>query len=268
MRSDKTDGRIAKIATFATQRDITTQKYETLAVTHPVNHGEVGVNNNGKGGAKMIKSLAAQLPSGVQFQLKRLHFRGQIWRQRFSADEPEYTMLKEWISPGDIVLDIGANVGQYTRRMAECVGSAGSVIALEPMQETFRLLTANVGDLPHVTFLKLAASDVSQEVKMDLPVSQSGLANYYRASISDDGTYRVRTIPLDSLGLTRLALMKIDAEGHEYKVLRGARRLLEQFHPRLIVEGSKAAEEYLKQMGYRIDRFDGSPNFVAEFTKT
>jgi FkbM family methyltransferase len=213
----------------------------------------------------MLKSLAAQLPLSLQFQLKRLYFRSQIWRGLFTADEPEYSMLKDWIIPGDVVLDIGANIGQYTRRMAECVGPKGSVLALEPMQETFRLLIANVGDLPHVTFLKLAASDTGREVSMDLPKSKSGLSNYYRASISDSGAYRVRAIQLDSLGLNRLSLIKIDAEGHELQVLQGARHLLELFHPTLIVEKCQAAEDFLKQMGYTIDHFDGSPNFVAQF---
>jgi FkbM family methyltransferase len=215
----------------------------------------------------MLKSLAAQLPVGFQFQLKRAYFRSQIWRQRFTADEPEYSMLKDWLSPGDVVIDVGANIGQYTRRMADLVGPRGSVIALEPMQETFRLLTANVGDIAHVTLLKLAASDVGREVFMDLPVSKSGLSNYYRAAIADGGTYRVRAILLDSLGLNRLSLIKIDAEGHELQVLQGARMLLEQFHPRLIVEASTPAERFLREMGYTIDSFSGSPNFVAQFVE-
>lgn len=213
----------------------------------------------------MLKSLAAQLPSGFQYQLKRAYFRSQIWRQRFTADEPEYSMLEDWISPGDVVIDVGANIGQYTRRMAEIVGSKGSVIALEPMQQTFRLLTANVGDIAHVTLLKLAASDVGKEVFMDLPVARSGLANYYRASISELGAYRVRAVPLDSLALQRLSLMKIDAEGHELQVLQGARGMLEQFRPKLIVEASAPAETFLRKIGYSIRRFIGSPNFVAQY---
>ncbi len=211
----------------------------------------------------MLKSLAAQLPSGIQYRLKRAYFRSQILRRRFTADEPEYSVLKDWLSPGDVVIDVGANIGQYTRRMAEHVGPMGSVIALEPMQETFRLLTANVGDVAHVTLLKLAASDMGREVSMDLPVSRSGLANYYRASISDGGAYRVRAIQLDSLGLNRLSLIKIDAEGHELQVLQGALNILARFRPTLIVEASAPAEEFLREMGYKIERFDGSPNFVA-----
>jgi len=214
----------------------------------------------------MLKSLAAQLPSGVQYQLKRAYFRSRIWWDRFDANEPEYAMLHDWLAPGDVVIDVGANIGQYTRRMAECVGDRGSVIAFEPMQQTFRLLTANVGDLAHVTLLKLAASNVAREVSMDLPVFDSGLANYYRASISEQGTYRVRAVPLDSLALNRLSLMKIDAEGHELEVLQGAQGMLTRFRPRLIVEASLPAESFLRDMGYTIKRFAGSPNFVAQYS--
>jgi FkbM family methyltransferase len=212
----------------------------------------------------MFKHLAAQLPGDLQFRLKRAYFRAQIMRSRFTSQEPEFALLKEWLSPGDVAIDVGANVGCFARRMAEVVGPGGSVFALEPMQESFRLLAANVGDCANVTPLKLAASDRGRDVYMDLPRFQSGLANYYQANISAQGTHRVRTIPLDFLDLDRVALIKIDAEGHELSVLQGAQKILERSHPRLIVEGSETTAAWLRERGYQIKRMEGSPNFVAE----
>jgi len=213
----------------------------------------------------MFKHLAAQLPGSLQFRLKRAYFRALILQSRFTSEEPEFALLKEWLSPGDVAIDVGANVGCFTRRMAEVVGPRGSVFAFEPMQESFRLLAANVGDCANVMPLRLAASDRGRDVYMDLPRFQSGLANYYQASISEQGTHRVRTIPLDILDVDRVALIKIDAEGHELSVLQGAQRLIERCHPRLIVEGSETTEAWLRERGYQIKRLEGSPNFVAHY---
>lgn len=213
----------------------------------------------------MLKSLAAQLPMSLQLHLKRTYFRTQIWRSRFTADEPEYAQLHQWVHPGDVVIDVGANVGQYSRRMAELVGPKGTVFAIEPMHETFRLLTYNVGDRMNVVLLNLAASDTPKDVRMELPKFGSGLSNYYRASISSVGTYPVRAIPLDSLSLERVSLIKIDAEGHDLAVLEGAQRLIQRCRPKLIVEenSGNTIAQWLRDHDYHVVRLDGSCNVVG-----
>jgi FkbM family methyltransferase len=214
----------------------------------------------------MLKSIAAHLPGFIQTELKRAYFRRKIRRNEFSAGEPEFDRLNEFIRAGDTVIDVGANVGHYTRRMSELVGPAGRVIALEPMATTFALLTSNCADLRNVTLLNLAASENACEVGMELPHFASGLENYYRASITPGGTSRAMAIALDSLTLERLALIKIDAEGHDLEVLRGASGHLQRLRPKLIVEADAQGKiaEWLVQAGYRTERREGSPNLVAQ----
>ena len=91
-----------------------------------------------------LKSLIARLPSSLQQVVRQAHFRRAIRTGQFSADEPEYQLLPTLVSPGDWVLDIGANVGHYTLELARLVGPQGRVIAFEPVPETFSVLAANV----------------------------------------------------------------------------------------------------------------------------
>jgi FkbM family methyltransferase len=212
----------------------------------------------------MLKALAARLPEQIQNQLKRRHFRRLIRNGDFTSDEPEFFQLHEMIHPGDIAIDAGANVGAYTRRLAEIVGSEGRVISFEPVAETFELLSANTVDLGNVTLMNAALSHKMHWVSMDVP-KVSGMSNFYQATISDSGKRRSLAMPLDSFDLDRVALMKIDVEGHELSVLEGAAHLISRCHPTIIIETSpnSAACQWLQRAGYRIDRRHDSPNCVA-----
>ena len=214
-----------------------------------------------------LKRLSSILPLRAQQSLKRLHFAHQIRSGGFVTSEPEYARLSEWVSPGDWVVDIGANVGHYTARLAQLVGVNGRVLAFEPVPETFELLSANmaVACARNVTLFNLAASAEMGVANITLPHFGSGLTNYYMASItSGDGDLKVLTAPLDSLiPLARITLVKIDVEGHEYYALRGIRELLRRDFPQLIVEGnSKEVEAFLEELGYTFTQFPGSPNRV------
>jgi FkbM family methyltransferase len=216
----------------------------------------------------LFKKVAAQLPDTWQSELKRIHFRRQFRRGRFRTDEPEYPLLDSLIRPGDWVVDVGANVGHYTLRLSELVGREGRVFAFEPVPETFALLAANVRLSPYqnVTLLNAAVSSGFGVVGMSIPHFDTGLTNYYEARLSDatGGALSVVTVSLDALGLDRrIALVKIDAEGHEAPVLAGMRRLLEVHRPVLIVEtGSQAVIDDLSSLGYVAKRLPGSPNIL------
>jgi FkbM family methyltransferase len=214
-----------------------------------------------------LKFIAARLPSSTQQELKRRRYAREIRTGRFVSDEPEFAVLDTFVGPGDWALDIGANIGSYTARLSELVGPAGRVIAFEPMAETFELLAANSRCFRHrnVTLLNAAASDACAVLDMELPSFSSGLANFYQARLTESATgLSVLCLPVDSLPLPRrIALAKIDAEGHEGAVLRGMRRVLERDRPVLIVEASKGeAEAFLPTLGYRAERLPDSSNRV------
>jgi FkbM family methyltransferase len=219
----------------------------------------------------LLKRIAATLPPRWQNELKRIHFWRQMRQGTFVTTEPEYALLPSLISAGDWVIDVGANVGHYTKRFSELVGATGRVIALEPVPETFALLAANLQalSLVNVTLVNAAVSDKTNLVGMSIPCFDTGLRNFCQAQLSSspDSGLKVLTMSLDSLCLNnnRIALVKIDAEGHEVGVLKGMHQILRRDAPILIIEtGSKEVEENLKAIGYAFQRLEGSPNVLAK----
>lgn len=219
---------------------------------------------------QLLKSIAASLPRRYQQELKRLYFARLIRKrlfQRAIEDEPEFNRLDQWVKPGDWVLDVGANVGNYAARLSELVEGAGRVLAFEPVPETFELLAANVGRFPigNVTLFNVAASDRFGVRGMRMPSLDTGGSNPYMAHLTDDGTgISVLCLPVDSLDIQQpIRLIKIDVEGHELAAVRGMRRLLERDRPVLIIEGkSPEVAEFLSGLGYSFEQEAGSPNRV------
>jgi FkbM family methyltransferase len=218
-----------------------------------------------------LKKIIACLPFRWQQELKRCYCSWQIHHNRFKSDEKEYDYLDSFISPGDWVLDIGANIGHYTAKFSLLVGTCGRVIALEPVLKTFELLTANAQFFPfhNVTLLNVAASNQAAVLSMEMPIFETGLKNYYRASLSEKETdLNVFCIPIDSLPLNhRIKMIKIDTEGHELSVLHGMKILLQRDHPTLIVETSSlAVVDFLKDLAYIAEKIPKSPNYVFRHT--
>lgn len=220
----------------------------------------------------LLKKVAAQLPIRLQTEIKRILYQRQIRKGTFETNEPEFKILHELVKPRDWVIDIGANVGHYTKRLSELVGQQGRVIAFEPVPLTFSLLSANVELFANynVTLINAAVSDHLDVVGMSMPKFSSGLMNYYEAHLltdSDNSPFSVLTMPIDSFCINqRIALVKIDAEGHEAFVLGGMRKLIEASHPILIVETySNEVIAGLTGMGYSAERLEKSPNVLFRF---
>lgn len=217
----------------------------------------------------ILKRLIAATPAGFQEELKRIHFRRQIKKGTFVTTEPEYKELDQFISEGDWVIDVGANIGHYTNRMSELVGDEGRVIAFEPVPTTFAHLAENTQYCKYrnITLINAAASEDTASVPMSIPDFSSGLKNYYQASISavaGESDISVLTFSLDCLQLShKVSLIKIDAEGHEPAVIRGALKLLERDMPVLIVETvTDEVRERLLALGYREESYENSPNIL------
>lgn len=214
----------------------------------------------------ILKRIAGALPTWMQQELKRLHFRHQIRKRAFATDEPEYGKLQEWLEEGDWAIDLGANVGHYTLRMSNLVGPTGRVLAFEPVSETFELLSANVcsGACRNVTLFNAAASDAFGSARMAMPSFSTGLVNFYMASLSSTGQFEVLTVPIDSIvPRKRIALVKIDVEGHELQALRGMQETLLRDHPTIIVEGTSGeVASFLHELGYKFVQLPSSPNRI------
>jgi FkbM family methyltransferase len=224
---------------------------------------------NVPGPYEFLKRIASSLPEHAQIALKRAHYRREIRLNRFRPDEPEEKILGDFISRGSWVVDVGANIGHYSKLFSDLVGPDGRVFAIEPVRQTFSILSENTLYFEHqnLTLINIAASSAFGRVGISVPMLESGMKNYYMAQLDPENTHRnVVTLPLDAIFTEfPIDLVKIDVEGHELEVLRGMRQLIHRRHPLLIVEThSQAVVEHLKELGYAVRRLEGSPNVIAE----
>jgi FkbM family methyltransferase len=215
----------------------------------------------------ILRRVASRLPLSVRQSLRRLKYGLQARFGRFGADEPEFHRLAEWVHTGDWVLDVGANVGQYTLRFSELVGESGRVIAFEPIVETAEILAGMARRARHrnITLLNIAVSERAGALRFGVPIGASGLPNYFQARVGAEGDRMVPCFALDELPFPhRIALVKIDVEEHEVSVIRGMTQLIERDRPILIVEGHEGIyPEFLARYGYRmLARSSGSANLV------
>jgi FkbM family methyltransferase len=152
-------------------------------------------------------------------------------------------LVKRLVQPGMRCLDIGAQTGFYTCLMASRAGAGGSVIAIEPMPQSFELLTRNVhenGYQERVELHPVGASDADGSLMV------SEVSNMFVVA-HVDGAQRVeiQSRRLASLLSGPLDIVKIDIEGHEPAALRGMQDLLREFHPVIVTE----ANEYWLRRG-------------------
>lgn len=220
---------------------------------------------------EILKRLISYLPISFQQKLKRSHFSRQIRNGTFKSDESEFKRLEDWVCSGNWVLDIGANVGQYTAKFSKLVGPAGRVIAFEPVPRTFELLAANMAQLPaqNATLINAAVSDSMRIAGITIPKFNAGLDNYYMANLTKEPTeLSVLCLPVDSLNIPeRITLIKVDVEGHEISALKGMEKLLRRDKPVLIVEGYiDEVAAYLSTLGYSFETDEGSSNRVYSCT--
>jgi len=215
----------------------------------------------------LLKRIVSGMPASWLWEMKRRLYRRQILHDRFVTDEPEYAILDSLLSAGDWAIDVGANIGHYTKRMSDIVGEHGRIVAFEPIGDTFSLLAANLQTFRYqnVTLLNAAASDKSGIAGMLIPNFENGMRNYYEASITTNGDgLKALTLAIDSLCLpSSVRVVKIDAEGHELNVLRGMTQLLSRDKPVLIVEvSSHEVDLFLERLGYSRETLPNSPNHI------
>ena len=154
----------------------------------------------------------------------------QDWVARYDA--LELGLLAASVRAGDTVFDVGAHTGQYSVVLAALCGPSGQVVAFEPDPGARQVLAANVALNPHVKAPVVEAAAASDRAGEAILFSKGGNAqsSLVRSGV-DYGNLGgveqvpVRTITLDGYGLSP-QWVKIDTEGAEIAILRGARRLL------------------------------------------
>ena len=180
---------------------------------------------------------------------------------------------------GDIVVDIGAHMGRYTIIGAKRVGTQGKVVAIEAHPGNFEMLNRNIklNQLTNVIPLNYAVYSKETKIKLYLPDEESGytmhhsiMSNYVFTKYKDktaDKFVEVSANTLDYLlqlkGLTDVNWIKIDVEGAEFEVLKGATNVLSKSKDISLLIEVHGPDNYRP-----ILEFLSLYNFKIEFEKT
>lgn len=169
-------------------------------------------------------------------------------------------LFKALLDPNGSVIDIGAHYGYYSLLAAQGIGKNGKVISVEPVPFNETVLAKNIKEngLNNVTVKRCAVSNKKDTAVLNITEASDNAGFYDHPNTRILKKVKVNTITLDSLteGLDSISVIKIDAEGHENKILEGARktlrdkslRLIFEFNPKCFRAASEAPEKILKTL--------------------
>ena len=163
------------------------------------------------------------------------------------------------VRPGYIVVDGGANIGDYTQIFSRIVGASGQVLSFELAPPTLEKLKSNIQSwrLLNVKTFSCALSNKNEQAIIQLPGGVSGYASLssHTEAWGDSPveSFNVETCRLDDFAqfsFDRLDFMKLDLEGAEPLAVEGASSILSRFLPSLHVEFSPL---FMKDFDYGIE---------------
>lgn len=141
----------------------------------------------------------------------------------------------KYVRAWNVAVDVGAHVGFWSWDMAQ---KFEQVFAFEPVETNYECLVKNVADFPNVTTFNYAVGHVASACVVHNDSQRPGnTGSYY---IQPDPYGPVGVVSLNQMRLPGCDLLKIDVEGFEYNVLRGASKVIKQFRPVVIMECSDA----------------------------
>jgi FkbM family methyltransferase len=180
-------------------------------------------------------------------------------------EKEQSRIAKEILKEGDLAVDVGANMGYYTCLFSKCVGDSGDVVAFEPEFNNFESLSNNlsINQISNVKVVRKGLSD--QKGLRRLYLTEQEFGNHSFAGKEDEfsGHEDVEVDTLDGalpslvdLGEKKISLMKIDVEGFELKVLRGAQSL---------IGSGKISALIVEYSPYRITKAGDDPLWFFDF---
>lgn len=176
---------------------------------------------------------------------------GSIWELR------GHNLINVFAKPGSVVIDAGAFVGSHTIAMSRAVGFSGRVLAFEPCLKICAECAANlaVNDCTNVELYHYALGDCEQDVEFSILEGGEALAHIsggVSKNLSKLVEYHelVHMRTIDSFNLNNVSIMKLDVEGRETDVLRGAIETIKRNRPVIFIESWIWRPVELEKLGY------------------
>lgn len=190
--------------------------------------------------APSLQSISINLPYGVLYADMRVASAHGLLRGE--VDEAnEQAVMRRFVGPGSVALDIGAHIGIHTLLLSHLVGGTGKVFAFEPNHAVLHALRQTVATLANVELHECALSDEEGAAQLFAPPnpSMASLANWTGESTTKS-ICQMRT--LDKIGLPQPDFIKCDIEGAESLALRGGVEMINRKDgPVILFESSPRA---------------------------
>ncbi len=235
----------------------------------------------------MSKIRSAKISSSIELFgnkmfLKKLSFVSWKLSREGIYEETETRYVMDQIKEGQIVLDIGANIGYYTLIFANLVGKKGHVFAFEPEPDNFDLLKKNVetNNYKNTTTENLAVSNKIGNVKLYLCKSNAGQHKIFPSKTISDDYVNVNVTTIDEYFklsdlYDKISFIKIDVEGAEMGVLQGMDNLLEknrltllmEFNPKQMIEYNVSPQDllnFLVSKGFILNYVDKENKIIKQ----
>jgi FkbM family methyltransferase len=197
--------------------------------------------------------------------------------------EARVETIRQLLKPGDVVVDVGAYIGNSTVFFSRAVGDAGAVVAFEPQRLIFQTLCANLALNSVKNAYTVHAAVSAERGQLVVPLLNPEVENNFAAlGLEDSDWQQGESVPLttiDNLELRNCRFMSVDVEGMELAVLKGAEATIATCAPTLYVanhrkEKSQALITHLLDRGYQLywdiakvyspSNFFGNPENIFE----
>lgn len=207
---------------------------------------------------------------GLQFYLRLVSktYINMISIGMLKKKYPEIFHLKQLVQPGDICIDIGANLGYYSTQMAKNCGIKGKVIAFEPIPPFAYVFRKNTRKYAQIQLQQIALGETTGTVKMGIPM-KDGVIRHGLTKVMDEeqekstetaANFEVQMVPGDEViahhYLTeKIKFIKCDVEGYEQFVIPSFEKTISQSMPIIQIEltgkeNRQKVIDYLTKKGY------------------
>ena len=160
--------------------------------------------------------------------LERRKWKNQLYDKLLASSI--LRLLPDYVAPNTLTVDVGGNSGYQTYFHAKY----NNVVTYEPVPELFKVLKSNLKGLDNVTLINKAVSDSSKDITLHVDVDRLSMTS--QIALVDSTKMVVPAICIDDENLENVGFIKVDVEGFELDVLKGAVNTIEKWRPTMMVE--------------------------------